>query len=785
MRDLRVRMVVEAEAAGAQAALRETEARLAAVGEQARGAAREADRTVVAVGKVGQSSGLAAGQVANLAAQFNDIGQMLAAGQSPLMLAMQQGTQIAQVLGPMGAAGAVRALGAAIAAVFSPINLLTIGAIAAGAALAQWLGRALEDAERLETALEGVNSRADALAAAGRRASASVAELRREFGDASGEARKLLRELEMIALREAERGAGAAIDAARRELTSSWFETRSSVAMGNFFGLETSAGLRKMTPELLREINAGLDLVRGLEAAFRAWDSARAKGDLDAMVQAAGALRERFREAAEAAGGISADEDRMLRALVEQELALIRVREAAERVGQVDMASGVAAAVAEARTLVGVLDAAADAARGVAAAAQARLREAQLRLEYAGDPVGLAGALERDRAERAIPRYGGPDAILRVAMERQRQQALETAVAAATEAARLDDARRSLLGGRTGRGGGGGGANLAGRAAEAMRELDFAVAAVNEKVRAGLLSTSEGAEAVAGAKRRAAEALADLIPRLEAMGPAGRASAEAARSALAGLAAEAGRAGEAVRRSLVASFEESFARALATGRDAMSAFADHVQMELARAFTRRFVTPLITPIIDSILGAFAFGRGGVISGGVQTFATGGIVAAPTLFPMRGAVGLMGEAGPEAIMPLAGGRVRALAGQVETTLPLARAASGHLAVDLGRIAAFATGGVPAGLPGWASRAIAPAAAPPAAQVMVRPVRVEVHNHAGRGDEPVEETRIAGAEEDVVRLVIGRVKEDIAQDIGLGRGPVTAALTGVLGARRRGR
>ena len=33
---------------------------------------------------------------------------------------------------------------------------------------------------------------------------------------------------------------------------------------------------------------------------------------------------------------------------------------------------------------------------------------------------------------------------------------------------------------------------------------------------------------------------------------------------------------------------------------------------------------------------------------------GGIVGAPTTFPMRGGMGLMGEAGPEAIMPLARG-----------------------------------------------------------------------------------------------------------------------------------
>ena len=36
------------------------------------------------------------------------------------------------------------------------------------------------------------------------------------------------------------------------------------------------------------------------------------------------------------------------------------------------------------------------------------------------------------------------------------------------------------------------------------------------------------------------------------------------------------------------------------------------------------------------------------------FASGGIVSGPTAFPMRGGLGLMGEAGPEAILPLARG-----------------------------------------------------------------------------------------------------------------------------------
>lgn len=63
--------------------------------------------------------------------------------------------------------------------------------------------------------------------------------------------------------------------------------------------------------------------------------------------------------------------------------------------------------------------------------------------------------------------------------------------------------------------------------------------------------------------------------------------------------------------------------------------------------------------------------GGVLGGGgrVRPFAAGGVVAAPTYFPLAGAqgTGLMGEAGPEAILPLrrgSDGRLGVAAGGAE-------------------------------------------------------------------------------------------------------------------------
>jgi len=97
--------------------------------------------------------------------------------------------------------------------------------------------------------------------------------------------------------------------------------------------------------------------------------------------------------------------------------------------------------------------------------------------------------------------------------------------------------------------------------------------------------------------------------------------------------------------------------------------ASDVMRQLGRDLTTRTfdaaIAPLhgaltqgLTGLIGSVLGgvagsATAFAQGGVLSAGnPQAFAHGGVVGGPTFFGMRGGgLGLMGEAGAEAIMPL--------------------------------------------------------------------------------------------------------------------------------------
>jgi len=95
----------------------------------------------------------AGGATANVFAQLNDIGVMMAAGQNPIQLALQQGMQLNQVWGSMGnnVGGILRTLGGAFMSLLNPINLVTIGVIAGGAALVQWAFSADDSAERTVT----------------------------------------------------------------------------------------------------------------------------------------------------------------------------------------------------------------------------------------------------------------------------------------------------------------------------------------------------------------------------------------------------------------------------------------------------------------------------------------------------------------------------------------------------------------------------------------------------------------------------------------------------------
>lgn len=74
-----------------------------------------------------------------------------------------------------------------------------------------------------------------------------------------------------------------------------------------------------------------------------------------------------------------------------------------------------------------------------------------------------------------------------------------------------------------------------------------------------------------------------------------------------------------------------------------------------RPVTRHFGGMIAEGLGSAVQGMLPFANGAPFSQGrVVPFANGGVVRGPVAFPMRGSTGLMGEAGPEAIMPLSRG-----------------------------------------------------------------------------------------------------------------------------------
>lgn len=90
--------------------------------------------------RFGQASQIAGHHAANLGYQINDIGMMMALGQNPFALMMQQGPQVAQIFSQMNAEG--RKIGPTLVSAFTsllnPTTAITIALIGGTAALVQW-----------------------------------------------------------------------------------------------------------------------------------------------------------------------------------------------------------------------------------------------------------------------------------------------------------------------------------------------------------------------------------------------------------------------------------------------------------------------------------------------------------------------------------------------------------------------------------------------------------------------------------------------------------------------
>jgi phage-related minor tail protein len=124
----------------------------------------------------------------------------------------------------------------------------------------------------------------------------------------------------------------------------------------------------------------------------------------------------------------------------------------------------------------------------------------------------------------------------------------------------------------------------------------------------------------------------------------------------------AGREASGMSSSVSSSLRRAFDGVIFDGKRLTEALAG-IGRSISGAVLNQALSPVQGAIgsavgkgMQSILGGvLPFAKGAAFGAGrVAAFARGGVVDGPTPFPMRGGVGLMGEAGPEAIMPLARG-----------------------------------------------------------------------------------------------------------------------------------
>ena len=95
--------------------------------------------------------------------------------------------------------------------------------------------------------------------------------------------------------------------------------------------------------------------------------------------------------------------------------------------------------------------------------------------------------------------------------------------------------------------------------------------------------------------------------------------------------------------------EDALVTFVTTGKLSFRSLANSIIADMARVAIQQMITKPFTNFLDGLFGN-ANGNA-FVDGKVEKYAYGGVVKKPTIFPMANGIGLMGEAGAEAILPL--------------------------------------------------------------------------------------------------------------------------------------
>jgi hypothetical protein len=208
---------------------------------------------------------------------------------------------------------------------------------------------------------------------------------------------------------------------------------------------------------------------------------------------------------------------------------------------------------------------------------------------------------------------------------------------------------------------------------QSIAAIRDAMAVANAQTAAGVGAATTDANGLGSALEDTAEAAGNAGSAGRNAGEALKGGADAAKAAWE-TTSEAIRTAQERSREIAQGLAQDITgpikEALTSGQFTWETFASAIS-RIAQNLSTRLIDLAFKPIENALInaltggmggggflaGLFGFAIGGVFAGGAEltAFARGGVVNRPTVFPFAKGIGLMGEAGPEAILPLRRGR----------------------------------------------------------------------------------------------------------------------------------
>lgn len=208
---------------------------------------------------------------------------------------------------------------------------------------------------------------------------------------------------------------------------------------------------------------------------------------------------------------------------------------------------------------------------------------------------------------------------------------------------------------------------------QSIAAIRDAMAVTNAQTAAGVGVATTGTNGLGSALEDTAEAAGNAGSAGRSAGEALKGGADAAKAAWE-TTSEAIRAAQERSREIAQGLAQDITgpikEALTSGQFTWETFASAIS-RIAQNLSTRLIDLAFKPIENALInaltggmggggflaGLFGFAKGGAFAGGAEltAFARGGVVNRPTVFPFAKGIGLMGEAGPEAILPLRRGR----------------------------------------------------------------------------------------------------------------------------------